>query len=85
MSLSIELAGIISVKLTRNIRKSIYKLPTNENADQQLILFLCKRLLLQTANLVRLFKCQKLLFLPLTFAKSLWPPSGLSDRQRTLH
>jgi len=48
MSLSIELAGIISVKLTRNIRKSIYKLPTNENADQQLILFLCKRLLLQS-------------------------------------
>jgi hypothetical protein len=69
MSLSIELAGIISVKLTRNIRKSIYKLPTNENADQQLILFLCKRLLLQTANPIRLFRRQKPLFLPLTFAK----------------
>jgi ubiquinone/menaquinone biosynthesis C-methylase UbiE len=31
----------------------------------------CKRLLLQTANLIRLFRCQKLLFLPLTFTKPL--------------
>jgi len=29
----------------------------------------CKRLLLQTANLVHIFRCQQLLLLPITFAK----------------
>jgi len=37
-----------------------------------IILKLCKRLLLQTANLIRLFRRQKLLFLPLTFAKAFY-------------
>ena len=41
-------------------------LSRNENVS-----LACKRLLLQTANLVRLFKWQKLLFLPLSFAKPL--------------
>ena len=39
---------------------------------------LCERLLLQTANLIRLCKCQELLFLLLTFAKPRWQPNRFS-------